>query len=145
MHSFSFWAIMIIFVYRKIEKICYIIINTPAESQLILYVRSVLELATFVGHFCYLCFVFVMLSCFFVLALWPPTGKGLMFYCGFVTFPCGVLGQVWYMIVSISDLCLLTYFGRRLYPTAENEDWVGLNISTSMLSYVLMQIFYSPI
>ena len=34
----------------------------------------------------------------------------MMFYCVFVTFPCGVLGQVWYLIVSIPDLCLLTYF-----------------------------------
>ena len=34
----------------------------------------------------------------------------VMFYCVFVTFSCGVLGQVWYLIVSISDLCLLTYF-----------------------------------
>ena len=30
----------------------------------------------------------------------------------FVTFPCGVLGHVWYLIVSISDLCLLTYIYR---------------------------------
>ena len=29
-----------------------------------------------------------------------------MFYCVFVTFPCGVLGQVWCLIVSIFDLCL---------------------------------------
>ena len=28
----------------------------------------------------------------------------------FVTFPYGVQGQVWYSIVSISDLCLLLYF-----------------------------------
>ena len=35
----------------------------------------------------------------------------VMFYCVFVTFPCGVLGQVCYLIVSIPDLCLLTYFG----------------------------------
>ena len=34
----------------------------------------------------------------------------VMFYCGFVSFPCGVLGQVWCLIVSISDLCLLSYF-----------------------------------
>ena len=27
--------------------------------------------------FCYLCFVFVMLSCLFVAALWSPAGKGL--------------------------------------------------------------------
>ena len=34
----------------------------------------------------------------------------LMFSCVCVTFPCGVLGQVWYLIVSISDLYLLPYF-----------------------------------
>ena len=36
-----------------------------------------------------------------------------VFLC-FVIFPCGVLGQVWYMIVSIHDLCLLPYFKRIL-------------------------------
>ena len=30
----------------------------------------------------------------------------LLFSCVFVTFPCGVLG----LIVSVPDLCLLTYF-----------------------------------
>ena len=30
--------------------------------------------------------------------------------CEFVTFPIGILGQVWYLIVSIPDLCTLTYF-----------------------------------
>ena len=33
----------------------------------------------------------------------------MMFYCVFLIFPCCILGQVWYLIVSISDLCLLTY------------------------------------
>ena len=28
----------------------------------------------------------------------------------FVTFPCGILGQVWYLIASIPDLCHLSYF-----------------------------------
>ena len=31
-------------------------------------------------------------------------------YCIFVTFPCGILGQVWYLIVSFPDLCPLSYF-----------------------------------
>ena len=31
-------------------------------------------------------------------------------YCIFVTFPCGILGQVWYLIVSFPDLCCLSYF-----------------------------------
>ena len=30
----------------------------------------------FVDHFCYFCFVFVMLSCLFIAALWSPAGKG---------------------------------------------------------------------
>ena len=32
-----------------------------------------------------------------------------MFYCVFVTFPCGILGRLWCLIVSIPDLCLLSY------------------------------------
>ena len=34
----------------------------------------------------------------------------VMFSILFVTFPCGVLGQVWYLIVSIPDICLRPYF-----------------------------------
>ena len=33
-----------------------------------------------------------------------------MFSCVFVLFLSGVLGQVWSLIVSIPDLCLLPYF-----------------------------------
>ena len=58
-----------------------------------------------------------MLSRLFIAALWSPAGKGLtswllfvMFNCVFVTFPCGILGQVWNLIVSIPDLCRLSYF-----------------------------------
>ena len=31
-------------------------------------------------------------------------------YCDFVTFPFGILGQVWHLIVSIPDPCCLSYF-----------------------------------
>ena len=30
-------------------------------------------------------------------------------YCIFVTFPCGILCQAWYLIVSFTDLCQLSY------------------------------------
>ena len=33
-------------------------------------------------------------------------------YCDFVTFPFGILRQVWYLIVSIPDPYSLTYFKR---------------------------------
>ena len=68
-------------------------------------------------HLCYLCLMFVMLSCLFIAALCSPAGKGLtssllfvMSNCYFVTFQCGILGQVWYLIVLIPDLCHLSYF-----------------------------------
>ena len=60
-----------------------------------------------------------MLSRLVMAALWPPAGKGLtswllfvMFGCVFVTFSYGFLGQVWYLIVSIPDLCHLSDFHR---------------------------------
>ena len=31
-------------------------------------------------------------------------------YCDFVTFPFGILGQAWYLIVLIPDPCCLSYF-----------------------------------
>ena len=53
----------------------------------------------------------------FIAALWSPAGKGLttwlllMMFIGFsVTFPCIILGQVWYLIVLFADLCLLSDF-----------------------------------
>ena len=64
----------------------------------------------------YLCLVFGMLSRRFIAALWSPAGKGLtswllfvMSNCDIVTFPCGILGQVWYLIVLIPDLCHHSY------------------------------------
>ena len=78
----------------------------------------------FVDPLCYLCFtfVFIILSCRFLTALWQPSGKGLTswlscvwcFSCVFVNFPYGVSGQVWHLIVSIPDLCHLLYFSLRI-------------------------------
>ena len=31
-------------------------------------------------------------------------------YCIFITFSCGILGQVWYLIISCPYLCRLSYF-----------------------------------
>ena len=68
-------------------------------------------------HLRYLSLVFVKLSRLFIAALWSPAGKGLtswflfvIFNCVFVSFQCGILGQVWYLIVWIPDLCHLSYF-----------------------------------
>ena len=62
-------------------------------------------------------FLFAMLSHLFTAALWSPACKGLtawllfvMFNCVIANFSCGILGQVWYLIVSIPDLCHLFYY-----------------------------------
>ena len=67
-------------------------------------------------HLHYYCLVFVMLLRLFNAAFLSPAGKGLtswplfvIFNCVFVTFPCGILGQVWYLIVFIPGLCRLSY------------------------------------
>ena len=48
----------------------------------------------------------------FICALCSPAGKEQTSWLSFVVsnFPMGILGQVWYLIVSIPDLCTLTYF-----------------------------------
>ena len=63
-------------------------------------------------NLCYFSLVFFMLSRLFIAALWSPAGIGLtswlffaMFNCVFVAFLCCILGQVWYLIVSIPLLC----------------------------------------
>ena len=57
-----------------------------------------------------------MLSRLLIAALWSPAGKGqtswlsfVVLNCVVVTFPFGILGRVWYLIVSIPDLCPLSY------------------------------------
>ena len=69
------------------------------------------------NHLCYFCIVFVMLSRLIIAASWSPAGKSLTSWLSFVvlncvvvTVPFGILGQVWYLIVSIPDLCHLSYF-----------------------------------
>ena len=64
-----------------------------------------------------LCVVFVMLWRLFIAALWSSAGEGLNSWllfvklnCSFVTFPCGILVKVWYLIVLIPDLCPLSYY-----------------------------------
>ena len=71
------------------------------------------------------CLVFAMSLCAsvymcFVVTCWERADLLALVcgvYCEFVTFPIGILGQVWYLIVSIPDLCTLTYFVAHLFGT----------------------------
>ena len=60
---------------------------------------------SFVSH------AFASVHCCFVVTYWERADLlGLVgdINCIFVTFTCGILGQVWYLIVSFPDLCLLS-------------------------------------
>ena len=60
------------------------------------------------------CYAFASVHCW---TLWSPAEKraDLLALVGdvyfiFVTFLCGILGHMWYLIVSFRDRCHLTYF-----------------------------------
>ena len=69
---------------------------------------SFVDLLCFFSVLCLLCLCMRLFIC----ALWSPAGKGLTSWLSFVVSNCpiDILGQVWYLIVSIPDLCTPTYF-----------------------------------
>ena len=60
----------------------------------------------FCGFFSVLCLL-CLCARLFICALWSPGSVVSDCECH---FPIGTLGHVWYLIVSIPDLCTLTYF-----------------------------------
>ena len=59
------------------------------------------------------CHAFVSVHCCLVVTRWERADLLALVFtlnCVFVTFPCGILGQMWYLIVSIPDLCRLSNF-----------------------------------
>ena len=69
-----------------------------------------------------------------------------MFNCVFVTFPCGILGQVWYLILSIPEslphflLCKHTVFYTMQNNLSKGFIWVGpatSGLEVIKLSFIL--------
>ena len=50
-------------------------------------------------------------------------------------FPIGILGQVWYLIVPIPDICTLTYFYRI---------FMELRLSVQRRNFVLVSLALTP-
>ena len=73
---------------------------------------SFVDLLCFCSVLCLLCFVRVCLYvlCGHLLGKSWPLGSRLWCLLWVCHFPIGILGQVWYLIVSIPDLCTITYF-----------------------------------
>ena len=72
---------------------------------------SFVDLLCFCSVLCLLCFVHVCLYvlCGHLLGKGWPLGSRLWCLLWVCHFPIGIQGQVWYLIVSIPDLCTLTY------------------------------------
>ena len=73
---------------------------------------SFVDLLCFCSVLCLLCFVRVCLYvlCGHLLGKGWPLGSRLWCLLWVCHFPIGILGPVWYLIVSIPDLCTITYF-----------------------------------
>ena len=74
--------------------------------------------------FC-VCHIFLPIHCSLVATCWERAGLLVLlyvvFYCVFVTLSCGILCQVWCLIVSIPELCLLSYYVKIAFMWG---DWV---------------------
>ena len=82
-------------------------------------------------HLYYLCLVFVMFSCL-VVTCWERADLFALVWdvCIFVTFPCGIL---WYLIVSIPDLCHLSYFNISLQAVQLLEENIRKSICLALI------------
>ena len=107
-HFFSMdnWFLTMDFIFYAVE-------NGPFQGG-----TSFVDLLCFCSVLCLLC----LCARLFICALWSPAGKGLTSWLSFVVSTVSlslsycILGQVWYLIVSIPDLCTLTYFNKFLEP-----------------------------
>ena len=88
----------------------------------------------FTFHVC-LYYAALFVQCSLVVTCWERTDLLALlcvtFSC-FVTFPCGVPGQVMYLIASIPDLCLFLYF-----KIENKEIFVDIFGVTSKLVYIM--------
>ena len=67
-----------------------------------------------------------------------------MFPCVIVTFPYGVSGKVWYLIVSIPDLCLLLYFYRKpneFFFVKQNRDLIKMHLKRSFSDLIRNTVY----
>ena len=108
-------------------------LNRFKPSSKIFYWRfqggtSFVDLLCFCSVLCLLCFVHVCLYvlCGHLLGKGWPLGSRLWCLLWVCHFPFGILGQVWYLIVSIPDLCTITYFDFYWVPGTQgiNKSWV---------------------
>ena len=111
---------------------------------------SFVDLLCFCSVLCLLCFVRVCLYvlCGHLLGKGWPLGSRLWCLLWVCHFPIGILGQVWYLIVSIPDLCnLITLYvlrywvGIHFYSTTPNFDCIFCIHSNLEFSFLQVAVF----
>ena len=111
---------------------------------------SFVDLLCFCSVLCWLCFVRVCLYvlCGHLLGKGWPLGSRLWCLLWVCHFPIGILGQVWYLIVSIPDLCnLITFFAFWQTPyyvwsvRSLNSRWNQILYCLKILSTNCLQIY----
>ena len=85
---------------------------------------------------------FASVHCCFMVTCWERANLLALVgdvYCIFVTFPCGILGQVWFLTVSFPDLCLLitVYLGNNYSKTCLERP-LPKRPKISFLDYLLL-------
>ena len=70
-----------------------------------------------------------------------------MFNCVSFSFPCGILGQVWYLILLIPDLCRLSYFQfqKFIFSACVRNMLENMAFVIGMMNYVSYQFVLSGI
>ena len=103
------------------------------------------------GAFLWIIYVISVLFCYafmHVCLLMPGARADLLVlvcdvYLWRCHFPIGILGQVWYLIVSIPDLCPLSYFYQESKEYAINVRVYKLNLSTISCWFVRNMLIYA--
>ena len=99
------------------------------------------------------CYVFVRVYlyvlCDHLLGKGWPLGSRLWCLLWVCYFPIGILGQVWYLIVSIPDLCTLTYLWLGIIVLYESISPFSLWLSINALIWIILLIkfmarYYCP-
>ena len=110
---------------------------------------SFVDLLCFCSVLCLLCFVRVCLYvlCGHLLGKGWPLGSRLWCLLWVCHFPIGILGRVWYLIVSIPDLCTIIYFDYSLWTNVIIQNFIKihpfhLNIMSKMYTNQLGQIYF---
>ena len=99
-------VIYVVAAFLYLQKEC---LGTSGFITMVKYSKDYL----FFSHFHSFFSVSTCVHCYLVVTCWERADLLALVgdvYCILVMFPCGIVGQVWYLIVSFPDLCRRSYY-----------------------------------